>query len=375
MTNGMDTQKYGVLMRVLECGSLTLAAEELGYTQSGISRILKSLEEELGLALLRRNKGGVIPTENLKRLLPAVRGLLNDEERIRQTASALRGLHEGKLRIGAFTSVSVHWLPQIIKAYENDYPHIEITILGGDYHDVDLWLTEGAIDIGFVTLPSAANCRFIPLKEDRLLAVLPPDHPLAALDRLPVTRIADEPFISLLESSDHDMRKALDAYGIKPNVKFTSKDDYAILAMVENGLGMTIMPELLLEGRRDRVRVMELVPGARRTIALALPSAGATPADFVAWKKWNVAMKADYPKRMITPNETIPGPDGQPRAIGYWQNKDQHTDTVMGTCLCALQLMVYYRYLPTTSLKATEQAADLVAASTEKMDVRVTIDL
>ncbi|MBO4406770.1 MAG: LysR family transcriptional regulator [Clostridia bacterium] len=274
----MDTQKYGVLMRVLECGSLTLAAEELGYTQSGISRILKSLEEELGLALLRRNKGGVIPTENLKRLLPAVRGLLNDEERIRQTASALRGLHEGKLRIGAFTSVSVHWLPQIIKAYENDYPHIEITILGGDYHDVDLWLTEGAIDIGFVTLPSAANCRFIPLKEDRLLAVLPPDHPLAALDRLPVTRIADEPFISLLESSDHDMRKALDAYGIKPNVKFTSKDDYAILAMVENGLGMTIMPELLLEGRRDRVRVMELVPGARRTIALALPSAGATPA-------------------------------------------------------------------------------------------------
>ncbi len=103
--------------------------------------------------------------------------------------------------------------------------------------------------------------------------------------------------------------------------------------------------------------------------------AGATPADFAAWKKWNVAMKADYPKRMITPNETIPGPDGQPRAIGYWQNKDQHTDTVMGTCLCALQLMVYYRYLPTTSLKATEQAADLVAASTEKMDVRVTIDL
>ena len=174
--------------------------------------------------------------------------------------------------------MSVHWLPQIIKAYESVYPNIEITILGGDYHDVELWLAEGAIDIGFVTLPSDANCRFIPLKEDRLLAVLPSDHKYADLDRLPVTRIADEPFISLLESSDHDTRKALDAYGIKPNVKFTSKDDYAILAMVENGLGMTIMPELLLKGRRDRVKTMELIPGAKRTIALALPSVGATPA-------------------------------------------------------------------------------------------------
>ena len=274
----METQKYEVLMRVLECGSLSAAAEELGYTQSGVSRILRSLEEELGLSLLRRNKGGVTPTENLKRLLPAIRGLLNDGERIRQTVSSLRGLHEGRLRIGAFTSVSVHWLPQIIKAYENDFPEIEITILGGDYHDVELWLSEGTIDIGFVTLPSNANCRFIPLKEDRLLAVLPPDHRYAGLEKLPVTRIAGEPFISLLESSDHDTRKALDTYGIKPNVRFTSKDDYAILAMVENGLGMTIMPELLLEGRRDKVRVMELVPGARRTIALALPGVGATPA-------------------------------------------------------------------------------------------------
>ncbi|MBR0143176.1 MAG: LysR family transcriptional regulator [Clostridia bacterium] len=274
----METTKCAVLMCVLECGSLSRAAEELGYTQSGVSRVLKSLEEEIGLELLRRNKGGVTPTENLRRLLPSIRSLLNDEERIRQTVSSLRGLNEGRLRIGAFTSVSVHWLPQIIKAYESVYPNIEITILGGDYHDVELWLAEGAIDIGFVTLPSDANCRFIPLKEDRLLAVLPSDHKYADLDRLPVTRIADEPFISLLESSDHDTRKALDAYGIKPNVKFTSKDDYAILAMVENGLGMTIMPELLLKGRRDRVKTMELIPGAKRTIALALPSVGATPA-------------------------------------------------------------------------------------------------
>ena len=274
----MDIEKYAVLLKAVDTGSISSAAADLGYTQSGVSRIIASIEEEFGLSLLTRTRKGVRPTENLQRLLPAMRGLLNYDERLKETVSAIHGLHEGKLRIGAFTSVSVHWLPRIIKDYENDYPNIEITILCGDYHDVDEWLSEGMIDIGFVTLPSPTSCRFIPLKKDRLLAVLPLDHKYASLPKLPVTRIADEPFISLLESSDHDTRKALDAYGIKPNIRFTSKDDYAILAMVENGLGMTIMPELLLEGRSDSVKVLELVPGASRTIALALPLNGTTPA-------------------------------------------------------------------------------------------------
>lgn len=274
----MDIIKYELLVRIVELGSLSAAAEAMGYTQSGASRILSSLEEEWGLTLMTRSRAGIHPTQHLDRLLPYIRALLRDQERIQQTVSAIHGLNEGKLRIGAFTSVSVHWLPPIIKVYETLFPNIEITLLCGDYHDIDGWLAVGAIDIGFVTLPSSANCQFIPLREDRLLAVLPPDHKYANLPKLPVTRIADEPFISLLESSDHDTRKALESYGIKPNIKYTSKDDYAILAMVEHGLGMSIMPELLLTGRQDHVKVLELIPGARRTIALALPIKGVTPA-------------------------------------------------------------------------------------------------
>jgi len=274
----MNLEQYEILMKVLESGSLSAAAKETGYTQPGISRIISTVENECGLTLLKRNKGGVTPTENLKRLLPTIRGMLGYGEQLRQQIAAIHGLQEGKLRIGTFTSVSVHWLPQILKTYENDYPDIEITILCGDYHDIDEWLANGEIDIGFVTLPSPANCTFIPLREDRLLAILPENHPLASLPRLPVTRIAGQPFISLLESSDHDVRKALDQYGIKPNIKFTTKDDYAILAMVENELGMSIMPELLLEGTERRIKKLELVPGAKRVIALALPNRGITPA-------------------------------------------------------------------------------------------------
>ena len=85
---------------------------------------------------------------------------------------------------------------------------------------------------------------------------------------------------------------------------------------------------------------------------------GATPANIKAWQDWNTAMKALYPTKLITLPETIPGPDGKPRKIGYWKMIADETcasggDT-MATCLCALQLMVYYRYLPTTQTKAAK---------------------
>ncbi|MEI3102619.1 MAG: LysR family transcriptional regulator substrate-binding protein [Oscillospiraceae bacterium] len=80
----------------------------------------------------------------------------------------------------------------------------------------------------------------------------------------------ENPFISLLESSDHDARRALEAAGVKPNVRFYTKDDYAIIAMVEQGLGMSIMPELLLKGRHDDIQILPLVPESKRTIGMAI---------------------------------------------------------------------------------------------------------
>ena len=109
--------------------------------------------------------------------------------------------------------------------------------------------------------------------EDRLLALVPQEHRLASLPRFPIKEVEDEPFISLLETSDHDARRALEAAGVKPNIRYTTKDDYAIIAMVEQGLGVSIMPELLLSGRSDNVRIMELAPPASRTIGLCLPDA------------------------------------------------------------------------------------------------------
>ncbi|MBR3545825.1 MAG: LysR family transcriptional regulator [Oscillospiraceae bacterium] len=268
----METKKLEVFEKIVELSSLTKAAEELGLTQSGVSHILAGLEEELGFPLLRRSRVGTRLTPEGERLMPFIRETVRAQERLDQTAADLRGLAAGTVRVATFTSVAVHWLPGMMQEFQALYPKVDFRLFNGDYHDVDRWLTDGSADVGFVTLPTSLKCECVPLKEDRLLAVLPKGHPLAAEEICRVRDVAREPFISLLETSDDDARRALEAAEVKPNVRFTTKDDYAIIAMVEQGLGVSIMPELLLQGHRNGIAARPLDPPASRMLALAVPA-------------------------------------------------------------------------------------------------------
>ena len=266
----MTLEKYQTLMSVVDCGSLTRAAAELGVTQSAVSHSLDSLEKELGFTVIRRSRAGVQLTNEGERLLPAVRSVLAAAEQLNQTASSIRGLESGTVRIGAFTSVAVHWLPPVLKEFQQDYPKVDFKLLNGDYHDVEQWLADGSVDVGFVAMPAGVGCECIPLMEDRLLAILPRHSRFENYPKFPLVECETEPFISLLQSSDHDARRALEAAGVKPNVRFYTKDDYAVIAMVEQGLGISIMPELLLKGRHDDLQILPLIPEAKRTIGLAI---------------------------------------------------------------------------------------------------------
>lgn len=266
----MTLEKFQTLMSVVDCGSLTRAAAELGVTQSAVSHSLDSLEKELGFTVIRRSRAGVQLTNEGERLLPAVRSMLAAAEQLSQTASSIRGLESGTVRIGAFTSVAVHWLPPVLKEFQQDYPKVDFKLLNGDYHDVEQWLADGSVDVGFVAMPAGVGCECIPLMEDRLLAILPRHSRFENYPKFPLVECETEPFISLLQSSDHDARRALEAAGVKPNVRFYTKDDYAVIAMVEQGLGISIMPELLLKGRHDDLQILPLIPEAKRTIGLAI---------------------------------------------------------------------------------------------------------
>lgn len=273
----MSLKKYEAFVRTVQLGSLTRAAESLGSTQSRISHILRDLEEEYGFALLERSRGGVKLTEAGEMILPRMQAILQKEQELNQLLEDIRSADAGSVRLGAFTSVAVHWLPGMIHAFQNAHPKAELEMFNGDYHDIEQWLNSGEIDLAFVTLPAPKGMRTIPLIDDPLVAVLPQGHRLAAMDRIPIGEFDKEPFISLLQASDHDIHRALDKAGVRPDIKFTTKDDYAILAMVEQGLGVSIVPELLLRGHRENLVVRHLEPEATRTIALALPEGEVLP--------------------------------------------------------------------------------------------------
>ncbi len=287
----MSLKKYEAFVKIVDLGSLTRAATALGYTQSGVSHMISALEEEFGFVLLRRSRAGIRLTSDGERVFPAMRNIVNANEQLRQIVSRVCGLDAGLVRIGSFSSVAVHWLPSMLSSFQKDHPNIEFKLLNGDYHDVEHWLSEGTVDLGFITLPTKLNVSYQTLLEDQLLAVLPQEHPLATAHSFPISSVKDEPFISLLESSDHDTRRVLDPLGIRPNVKFATKDDYAIIAMVEQGLGMSILPELLLKGNPfSTVRTIPLDPPAMRPIALAFagdaqlsPAVSAFAQHIVSW--------------------------------------------------------------------------------------------
>lgn len=273
----MSLKKYEAFVRTVQMGSLTRAAQSLGSTQSRISHILRDLEEEYGFALMERDRGGIRLTEAGEMILPRMEAILQKEQELGQLLEDIRSANAGSVRLGAFTSVAVHWLPGMIRAFQQEHPGAELEMFNGDYHDIEQWLAGGDIDLAFVTLPAPEGVKTIVLADDPLVAILPRGHRLAQMERIPIGEFEREPFISLLQASDHDIHRALDNSGVKPAVKYTTKDDYAILAMVEQGLGVSIVPELLLKGRREDLVVRPLEPCAKRTIALALPEGESLP--------------------------------------------------------------------------------------------------
>jgi len=274
----MSMKKYEVLVKTVELGSLTKAAEALGSTQSRVSHVLKELEQEFGFSLLQRSRSGIRLTEAGKRLLPKMQTVLQENKNLLELATEIRNADTGTVRIGAFTSVAVHWLPGMIRDFQDKHPKVELQMLNGDYHDMEQWLKNGEIDLGFVSLPAPEGVHTIALAEDPLVAVFPKGHPLTKNTTIAVEDLSHDPFISLRQSSAQDIHRALDKVGVRPNIKYTTRDDYAILAMVEQGLGISIVPQLLIQGRTQNLDVRPLSPSASRTIALAIAEENLSPA-------------------------------------------------------------------------------------------------
>lgn len=266
----MNIQKYMAFVKTAEYGSFTKAAKKLNYSQSGISRMINDLEKEWQIVLLDRNKAGVKLTPDGARLLAHANRLVTEYEKLQMEVDELNGLQSGLIRIGTFSSVATHWLPNIIKEFQQAYPKIDYELLLGDYTEIEEWIATGRVDCGFLRLPTHKQFSTIFLQEDNLLAVLPVNHPLASLEKVELSMLCTDPFMLLEKGAKAEVSELFERQGLTPNIHFTTWDDYAVMSMVESGLGISILPELILKRVPYRIVCKEITSPAYRKIAFAL---------------------------------------------------------------------------------------------------------
>lgn len=262
--------KYMAFIKTVETGSFTKAATELNYAQSSVSKMIADLEKEWGMTLLERNRNGVQVTSSGEQVLPYARRLIDDYRKLEAQVDAMNGLETGRIRIGTFASVAIHWLPNIIAEFQKDYPGIEYELLMGDYEEVENWILEGRVDCGFLRLPVRTGLNTIALKQDEYLVVLPEEHPLARKKRVRIQDLEGQPFMLLEHGGRTEVTDLLERYQVHPQIRFTTWEDYAIMAMVEKGLGIGILPQMILQKLSYRIEVRSLEKPYYREIGFAV---------------------------------------------------------------------------------------------------------
>lgn len=269
--------RYLALQKIVELGSFTKAADMLGYTQPAMSQMINSLEKELSIKLLYRSRYGIRLTIEGEKLYPFIQKTISQYQSMLEMTKELKGLDTGIIRIGTISSISCHWLPKLIKEFWRQYPKVQFTLHQGDYTTIPEWVRAGQVDFGFVNPDAVSGMKTQFIKEGELAAVLPADHILANKPFVSLEELAAEPFLLLEEGAMSEPLEAFHRAGLKPDIKLRVHDDYSILSMIEIGLGVSIIPKLVLEKTHYNVAILPVRPAVTRKIGLVMKEKNALP--------------------------------------------------------------------------------------------------
>ena len=171
-------ERYIALQKIVEMKSFTKAADALGYTQSSVSQMIASLENELSMKLLLRSRTGARLTLEGKELYPFVERTILQYRAMQEKALEIKGLETGVIRVGTITSITCHWMPMLIKGFQQLYPNVQFVFHDGDYSSIQEWIKTGLVDFGFITPAAVTGIETVKIKNGEMLAVLPKNHPL-----------------------------------------------------------------------------------------------------------------------------------------------------------------------------------------------------
>lgn len=287
---GMDIDmitKYGIFCKVIETESFTKTAEIFGYTQSAVSQTVKALETELNTTLVNRKKGSIYLTADGEQYFPFIQSIASAEDKLEHKKQEMQGLMGNTIKIGTFTSVSRNILPRLMKEFKKKYPEVNFVLSQGEYTTIIKWIKEGTVDFGFINADADPDMNSSILYRDEMVAVLPKGHSLAPQNEVSLHDLATEPLI-LLDEGDYSVTAAsFQAAGILPNLKYQVYDDYSILSMVKQGLGISLMYKLVLEGFEEGLEIRPITEKPERPVAIGwlnwdtMPLASRKFADYI----------------------------------------------------------------------------------------------
>ena len=269
----MESKKLEALLMAVDLGSFTKAAEVLGYTQSGLTHMMNSLEKEVGFTLLERGRSGVRLTEEGERIAPAVREFLQANARLDSVIEQVASSRTEIIRVSAYASIAMHWLPGIIQRFREECPDVDVDIRMADHVDVPYeLLAQGKMDAILVSPQDAGQYEWVHLADDPMFAVLPRDFDTQGMTAFPLAAFEARDFIMPSQGFDKDIMRIFNRIGVKPHILPTWVDDPTVISMVSHGLGVSMMTELTVRGRTDGVKLLPVEPASSRELGLAVRS-------------------------------------------------------------------------------------------------------
>ena len=268
----MESKKLEALLMAVDLGSFTKAAEVLGYTQSGLTHMMNSLEKEVGFTLLERGRSGVRLTEEGERIAPAVREFLQANARLDSVIEQVASSRTEIIRVSAYASIAMHWLPGIIQRFREECPDVDVDIRMADHVDVPYeLLAQGKMDAILVSPQDEGQYEWVHLADDPMFAVLPKDFDTQGMTAFPLAAFEARDFIMPSQGFDKDIMRIFNRIGVKPHILPTWVDDPTVISMVSHGLGVSMMTELTVRGRTG-VKLLPVEPASSRELGLAVRS-------------------------------------------------------------------------------------------------------
>lgn len=265
----MDSKKLEILMTAADLGSFTKASEVVGYTQSGLTHMMDTLEKEVGFPLLQRNHNGIQLTEQGEQLMPAIREFLRANANLENQIRSIAEKKSEVIRIAAYASIAMHWMPEFLYRFKRLCPEVNVDLRMVDHALEPFELLEtGQTDVIFASRQNYSCCDWIPLYQEKMYAILPLDYPLDGRDYFPLEEFEGKEFLMPYGRFDIDVKAAFKPLDIKINEKTSRVDDETVIRMVGRGLGVSMMTELMIRGRTDDVLCVPVRPAAIRELGM-----------------------------------------------------------------------------------------------------------